>query len=61
MTRGEIFNPFGYALAFRRGESTEYMAFSQAIQFIKEQGVLDTLDKCALQALKHLMHCFCDM
>lgn len=44
MTTGEIFNPFGYAFAFRKGNITDHMAFSQAIQYIKELGVVEQLD-----------------
>mmetsp|Transcript_20795 Transcript_20795/g.40413 ORF Transcript_20795/g.40413 Transcript_20795/m.40413 type:complete len:660 (+) Transcript_20795:231-2210(+) len=45
VTRGEIFNPFGYALVFRKGVQTDYMAFGQAIQYVKEQGMVEALDK----------------
>mmetsp|Transcript_33754 Transcript_33754/g.81795 ORF Transcript_33754/g.81795 Transcript_33754/m.81795 type:complete len:660 (+) Transcript_33754:187-2166(+) len=44
ITRGEVFNPFGYALVFRKGTVTDYMAFGQATQFVKEQHTIDRLE-----------------
>ena len=41
---GEIFNPVGYALVFpRTATSTDYLAFNQVLQYVKEQGELDRI------------------
>jgi hypothetical protein len=45
ITRGEVFNPFGYALVFRKGPLTDYMAFGQATQYIKEQHMIEKLER----------------
>lgn len=40
VTTGEVFNPFGYALIFPRAEQVpaKHVGFSQAVQYIKENG-----------------------
>ena len=40
VTAGEMFNPFGYALIMPRveGVPAKHIAFSQVIQYIKENG-----------------------
>jgi len=44
-TVGEVFNPFGYGFAFPKNiTSTDYLGFSQAIQWIKDQGSLVALE-----------------
>jgi len=42
MMVGQLFNPVGYALVFlRSATSTDYLAFNQVLQYVKEQGELD--------------------
>eukprot|EP00960_Hanusia_phi_P059704 764264-Hanusia_phi.AAC.1 len=42
VTTGNIFNPFGYGLVFPRN-STDYAGFSQAIEYIKQIGLLASI------------------
>mmetsp|Transcript_3247 Transcript_3247/g.7708 ORF Transcript_3247/g.7708 Transcript_3247/m.7708 type:complete len:709 (+) Transcript_3247:213-2339(+) len=46
VTTGEVFNPFGYALIFPRAEQVpaKHIGFSQAVQYIKENGEITKLD-----------------
>ena len=43
VTAGNIFNPFGYGLVFHRN-STDYQGFSQAIEYIKQIGLLASIE-----------------